>query len=175
MKALARPAFLALAVLLTLSLRVELRRYAAQIDLARCQNALWELAGGPVDDNRKRELLEVSELLGRVRERLAWDPRPSFLLGSDALLRGEGAEALLRFQDSFALEERPETDLNLSRAATLAGDPQRAAGWALRAAWLSPALIPELPAESRAAVSDLLGQLERELAAGSASAIPGLP
>lgn len=175
MKAARRLAPLALAALLVLSLRTEVGRYGAQIDLARCQNTLLALTDEPESPGRRQDLLDLREHLQRVRKALLWDPRPSFLLGSDALLQGEGAEALLRYQDSFAVEERPETDLNLSRAAMLAGDPQRAAGWALRAAWLSPALVPELPAESRAAVADLVGQLERELAAGSASAIPGLP
>ena len=175
MKAFHRVAFVILGLALLLSLRTEVARYRAGIELSRAQNALLELAGHPDDPASRQQLLDLREDLTRVRDALPWDPRPSFLLGSGALLRREGAEALLRFQDSFALQERPETDLNLSRSAMLAGDPQKAAGWALRAAWLSPALIADLQPDSRAAVAQVVAQLEKELAAGSASAIPGLP
>ena len=175
MKILKFAAFLLLALALLFSLGTEVSRYRAGIELARGQNALQDLAGRAGAPAAREELLALRDSLTRTREALPYDPRPSFLLGSDALLRREGAEALLRFQDSFALQERPETDLNLSRAAMLAGDPQKAAGWALRAAWLSPALIEDLPPESRAAVAQVVAQLEKELAAGSASAIPGLP
>jgi hypothetical protein len=175
MKSLNLAAFLLLALSLALSLRVEMSRYRAGIELARAQNALLELAGGAGAPAARERLIALRDSLTRVREALPYDPRPSFLLGSDALLRREGAEAMLRFQDSFALQERPETDLNLSRAAQLAGDPQKAAGWALRAAWLSPALVEDLPPDSRVTVAQVVAQLEKELATGTVSAIPGLP
>lgn len=176
LKAARYAGILLLAPALSWSFREEIGRYGAGIELARCQEALLAASLRPAGPGASEELLQVREALNGVADRLPHDPRPSFLLGSDALLRREGAEAMLRFQDSFSREERPETDLNLSRAAMLAGDPQKAAGWALRAVWLSPALIEDLQQpDSRAAVAQVAAQLEKELAAGSASAIPGLP
>jgi hypothetical protein len=168
-------AVLALGAGIFLAFRPEVGRYAAMRDLAAGQGALVRAAGAG-SARPDRDLLAADrDLLESARNRLPFDPRPSFLLGSNALLRNEPVEALLSYQESLALEERPETDLNLSRTYERLGNPQAAANWALRAAWLSPSLVGQLPAATQDAIARILSELEAELAAGSKTAIPARP
>jgi tetratricopeptide (TPR) repeat protein len=155
------------------ALAPELGRYKAKIELARSERAL--LATTRLDPERQRQVLPaVRDALGFVAGRLPFDVRPLYLLGTSALLLGEPGEAIEQLRRALSVEERPETDLNLSRAHSDAGDPEAAAQDALRAVWLSPALLRELPEPARAPVADQIAALEKDLASGSASAIPAL-
>ncbi|MGH9441301.1 MAG: hypothetical protein ACRD16_03390 [Thermoanaerobaculia bacterium] len=151
----------------------QFRFYRAKIQLSRCEQAL--LLTTRLDADQQRRLLPaVREALRSVEERLPFDVRPSYLLGTSALLLGETGEAIEELRRSLALEERPETDLNLSRAHADAGDADDAAQDALRAIWLSPALHRELPKSEGPLVVRRILELRRELRSGSAAAIPRL-
>jgi tetratricopeptide (TPR) repeat protein len=123
---------------------------------------------------RSALLRDAEEVLDIAAERLPFDPRPPYLLGSAALLRGDFTSALDRYRRSLAIEERPETDLNLSRAHTAAGDAEAAAADALRAVWLAPSLLRDLPSAARGAVRQELEHRERLLRLGQPGAVPPL-
>ncbi len=151
----------------------EIGRYTSRIQLDRCEKAL--LAATRLEPEPQRRLLPVvREALASVDARLPFDVRPPYLLGTSALLLGEPGEAIEQLRRALAIEERPETDLNLSRAHADAGDPEAAAQDALRAVWLSPALVRELPEPARSPVAEQIEGLQKELETGSISAIPVL-
>jgi tetratricopeptide (TPR) repeat protein len=148
-------------------------RYRAKVELNRCERALLAVTG--LDPGRRRQVLPaVREALDSVAARLPFDVRPVYLLGTSALLLGEPGEAIEQLRRAISIEERPETDLNLSRAHAAAGDAEAAAQDALRAVWLSSSLHRQLPIAAQRPVDDQIVELDRELRSGSASAIPGL-
>lgn len=127
--------------------------------IAREKRRLREGEGLLLDAARQREpaqrdaiLRDAEEVLEGAAEGLPHDVRPSFLLGSAALLRGDAAAALDRYRRSLAIEERPETDMNLSRAYAAAGNAPAAAVDAVRAVWLAPDLAKSLVPPTREAV-----------------------
>jgi len=122
---------------------------------------------------RAAVLRDAEEVLDDAAQKLPHDPRPPYLLGSAAVLRGDFSAALERYRRSLAIEERPETDLNLARAHTGAGEAEAAAADALRAVWLAPSLLRDLPSDARPAVQAELMRREKELSLGNA-AIPPL-
>jgi len=126
------------------------------------------------DEVRAAVLRDAEEVLEDAARKLPHDVRPPYLLGSAALLRGDAAAALDRYGRSLAIEERPETDLNLCRAHMAAGDGETAAADALRAIWLAPDLLRDLPASVRGAVRRELKRREGQLARGIVR-IPPLP
>lgn len=155
------------------ALSPEFSRYRAKIELGRCENAL--LVTTQLDPERQRRLLPaVREALHSVADRLPHDVRPVYLLGTSALLLGEPGEAIEQLRRATAMEERPETDINLSRAHAAAGDADAAAQDALRAIWLSPSLHRSLPASAEKETLDRISELSHDLASGSAEAIPPL-
>jgi tetratricopeptide (TPR) repeat protein len=155
------------------ALSPEFSRYRAKIELERCESAL--LVAARLDPERQRRLLPaVREALHSVADRLPYDVRPVYLLGTSALLLGEPGEAIEQLRRAIAMEERPEADLNLSRAHAAAGDADAAAQDALRAIWLSPSLHRNLPASAEKATIEQIRQLGRELDSGSGDAIPRL-
>ncbi len=106
------------------------------------------------DPARRASILrDAEEVLGEAEPALPDDPRPSYLLGSVSLLRNDAAGALERYRRSLRIEERPETDLNLSRAYTAIGRPAAAARDAVRAVWLAPGLIRDLPPDAQGPVA----------------------
>ena len=150
-----------------------IRRYGARIDLNRCQRAIL-VSTSLAPEPRRRLLAAVRDELESVSARLPEDVRPTYLLGTSALLLGEPGEAIEQLRRSLAVEERPETDLNLSRAHADAGDEEASAADALRAVWLSPTLSRELPEDARESVRRQIHSIDRELRSGTASAIPRL-
>lgn len=131
------------------------------------------LAAAQRKDAARRDamLRDAEEVLEGAAEKLPYDARPDFLLGSAAMLRGDIALALDRYRRSLVLEERPETDLNLSRAHMAAGDAEAAAVDAVRAVWLAPDLIRDLPEAAQKPVMTHL----RQLIGGFASGITKVP
>jgi tetratricopeptide (TPR) repeat protein len=119
-------------------------------------------------------LRDAEEVLDSAAERLPHDPRPPYLLGSAALLRGDFTSALDRYRRSLAIEERPETDLNLSRAHTAAGEAEAAAADALRAVWLAPFMLRDLPSAVRDPIRQELQRREHLLLLGQPGAVPPL-
>src|SRR5450830_794610 len=135
------------------ALAPEAGRYRARIDLNRCERAM--IATSDLESGRKRQVLRaVRDELESLAARLPFDVRPVYLLGTSALLLGEPGEAIEQLRRALAIEERPETDLNLSRAHAAAGDAEAAAQDALRAVWLSPDLHRDLPKEARIPLVD---------------------
>jgi tetratricopeptide (TPR) repeat protein len=121
---------------------------------------------------RSTLLRDAEEVLDTAAEKLPFDPRPPYLLGSAALLRGDFASALDHYRHSLAIEERPETDLNLSRARTGAGEAETAAADALRAVWLAPSMLRDLPSAVRDPVRQELARRERLLRLGQPAVPP---
>jgi tetratricopeptide (TPR) repeat protein len=122
---------------------------------------------------RAAVLRDAEEVLDDAAQKLPYDSRPPYLLGSGALLRGDFPAALERYRRSLAIEERPETDLNLARAHAAAGEAEAAAADALRAVWLAPSLLRDLPPDARPAVEAEVIRREKQLSLGNA-AIPPL-
>jgi tetratricopeptide (TPR) repeat protein len=121
---------------------------------------------------RSALLRDAEEVLDTAAERLPFDPRPPYLLGSAALLRGDFTSALDHYRRSLAIEERPETDLNLSRAHTGTGEAEAAAADALRAVWLAPSMLRDLPSAVRGPVRQELKNRERLLRLGQPAVPP---
>ena len=131
----------------------EWRKAAAKRRLREGESLV--LAGARVTDPARRAVIlrDAEEVLEDAAAGLPHDPRPTYLLGSCALLRGDAASALENYRRSLAIEERPETDLNLSRAHMRLGHPLAAARDAVRSVWLAPEFLRQLPEDARKAVS----------------------
>lgn len=166
---------IALAAALAALLAREVRRGAALARIAGAQKGLLYLSVHPEEPHRTEILHAVAAELEKARDALPGDPRPTFLLGSDALLRREPGEAVVRLRESLAIEERAETDLNLSRAHAESGDPESAAAAAVRAVWIDPPLLERLPRSAQGPVAQAVAERERDLAQGLSGAIPPLP
>lgn len=139
----------ALAGLLALFVAPEWRAYRGKRRLREGQDLLVAAAAERDAAAREGILRDAEEVLDDAAGDLPHDARPPYLLGSIALLRGDFSAALDHYRRSLAIEERPETDLNLSRAHAGAGESEAAAADALRAYWLAPDLVRELPADAR--------------------------
>jgi len=163
-----------LAVVLAAAVVPEWRTAGGKRRLREGEDLLILAAREKDDGVRAAVLRDAEEVLEDAARKLPHDARPPYLLGSAALLRGDAAGALDRYRRSLAIEERPETDLNLCRAHMAAGDAETAAADALRAIWLAPDLLRDLPASVRGPVRRELERRERQLAGGTAW-IPPLP
>jgi tetratricopeptide (TPR) repeat protein len=144
----------------------EWRKAAAKRRLREGESLV--LAAARAGDPARRAVIlrAAAEVLEGVEAGLPHDPRPTFLLGSCALLRGDAASALESYRRSLAIEERPETDLNLSRAHMALGHPLAAARDAVRAVWLAPEFLRQLPEEARQPVSQRIARITRLLSHG---------
>jgi tetratricopeptide (TPR) repeat protein len=146
-------------------------RAGAALRRLREGEALLLDAAREADPARRSSILrDAEEVLGEAEPRLPHDPRPSYLLGSVSLLRNDAAGALEHYRRSLRIEERPETDLNLSRAYTALGRPEAAAQDAVRAVWLAPNLLRDLPPAAQGPVRKRVGGMARRLKRGK-----GLP
>ena len=169
----AAAASIALGALLAAAIVPEWRLAAGKRRLREGESLLLSAARQTDAAGRAGILRDAEEVLDDAAQKLPHDPRPSYLLGSAALLRGDSAAALERYRRSLAIEERPETDLNLARAHTAAGDAEAAAADALRAVWLAPALLRDLPSDAHAPVEAEVRRREKQLSLGN-PAIPPL-
>jgi len=143
----------ALAAIVIAAVAPEWRRGAALRKLREGEALVLDAARERDPAHRSSILRDAEEVLGEAEPSLPFDPRPSYLLGSVSLLRGDAAGALEHYRRSLRIEERPETDLNLSRAYTALGQPAAAAQDAVRAVWLAPGLIRDLPPEAQGPVA----------------------
>lgn len=124
---------------------------------------------------REAILRDATEVLEGVAPILPYDVRPAYLLGSASLLGGKAAVALDHYRRSLAIEERPETDMNLSRAYAAESRPLPAARDAVRAVWLAPDLAKTLPPDTRKAVERAVNRRAKRFAAGQAGVPPLFP
>jgi hypothetical protein len=127
----------------------EWRRGGALRRLREGEALVLAAAREPDPERRSSILRDADEVLGETERALPHDPRPSYLLGSVSLLRNDAAGALDHYRLSLRIQERPETDLNLSRAHAAAGHAPAASRDAVRAVWLAPDLLLELPPAAR--------------------------
>jgi hypothetical protein len=124
---------------------------------------------------REAILRDATEVLEGVSPNLPDDVRPEYLLGSASLLAGKAAVALDHYRRSLAIEERPETDMNLSRAYAAESRPVPASWDALRAVWLAPDLAKTLPPDTRKAVEKVVNRRAKRFSAGRARVPPLFP
>lgn len=166
--------WLLLCALLALALRRDAAIYQAHLRLDMARKLIIAAAKAPQGHDVRPWLLSARDELEDLREALPLDVRVPFLLGSVSLLLHQPAEAMVRYREALAIEERPEIDLNLSRAHREAGDAADAAEDALRATWIAPEINSSLPEETRKALWTMTRQLEASLKAGDVTAIPRL-
>lgn len=145
--------------------------------------AVWLLAEG------ENLLREAAQTTGAERERLlvsATDrleaastlrPRQAatlLALCSARRLAGDTEGASRACLASLRLEERGETDLNLGRLALDRGDVRAANAFFVRAVWILPALLPDVPEAAGPAAIEL-DVREREAALARGASPPPLP
>jgi hypothetical protein len=106
---------------------------------------------------------------------LPGDPRPWMIGASSFLVTGQPQRALDFYRAALGTGERSEIDLNLGRA--YAGLNRRDAADAalLRAGWISPEILANLPQPSRDALLVKIADLDADLRAGRLVAPPPLP
>ena len=148
-------------------------RFAAAKAQASAETAL-QLASATSGASR-RALLD--EALSEAERAVALRPRhaPALLaLGSARAALGELDRAVAAMERSLALEERAETLLNLGRLETARGNAEAARPFFVRAVWVLPRLLREIPsAGDPDGVVAETRRLEAALAAGGAP--PPLP
>jgi tetratricopeptide (TPR) repeat protein len=165
-RAAAALAALVLAAAAYAAVAPEWRKAAAKRRLREGEALVLAAARASDPASRASILRDAEEVLEDAAARLPHDPRPAYLLGSCALLRGDAASALELYRRSLAVEERPETDLNLSRAHMALGHPAAAARDALRAAWLAPEFLQQFPENARKPMSSRIAGITRGLSLG---------
>jgi hypothetical protein len=173
------PAFRALRTVAALALVaivgiVELRRYGAERDLARATSAVQGYVAtrgiAPphvLDEARARALASAGALPN--------DPRPLLAAAGVDLVAKRPQDALVLYRAALALGERAETDLNAGRAFAMLDQRGDAFAAFVRAAWLSPALVPAMPTAAQPLVQQETARLAETLQAGERAAPPPLP
>lgn len=171
---LARAALLA-AVLAAL-LWPERARYQAERELRRASEALrFVLTHSEEISDPPAALEQIALLAAAAGPPLPGDPRPPVLEGSARLVRGEAGRALETYRRALAVGERAETDLNMGRAYERLGREADARMAFVRAAWVSPALLPAMLPDVAAAAAAEVARLEKELGEGRLKRPPALP
>lgn len=164
-----------LALLLAWALWPE-RRYWAEHELHLASAVLRFVVTRPSEvADRAGALNEIAAIAASATKRLARDPRPWILEGNVRMQAGEPDRALDAYRQALALGERAETDLHLARAYEELGQETKAKAAYVRAAWVSPALLPYLLPDIARPVSEEVARLEAELKAGRLQAPPPLP
>ncbi|MBI4917232.1 MAG: hypothetical protein HY825_15445 [Acidobacteria bacterium] len=135
----------------------EVPRYRAERSLVRAASALRiTLAGGAPD--RLSALVWTERTAADAARHLPGDPRPLVVAGSARLAARDPGAALGWYARAQATGERAEIDLNIGRARMVQRDLTAAQQAFLRAGWLSPLLLAELPEVARV---PLLGEIDR--------------
>jgi len=166
-------------LLVVLVLLPELRRYAGERALARAGQAVKQVVAagtaGLPPAQRTRLLDEAAAYAAASSAALPGDARPLLVAAAVDLLTQHPERALQVYGRALVLGERAEIDLNVGRAFAL--QDQRAEAFAafVRAAWLSPALIPAMPTAAQPLVSAELVRNEALLRSGALATPPALP
>ena len=173
MRALRRLAALAL---VGLAVVPGVRRWSAERALYRASAALEILRTSPGQvPDRAAALRWVGEEAERLARRIPGDVRPLQVGGSSRLLAGDPSGALEWYARALRRQERAETDLNIGRAHMMRRELLAAQVAFLRAGWLTPALLEELPPAARGALQAELARLTAELEAGRLASAPPPP
>jgi len=166
---------LAAGVLVVLVVVPEVRRHGAERELARATAAVKVALAAPRGTVSPRAL--DAALAGALASAatLPGDPRPVLAAGAIELVAGRPEQALERYRAALGLGERAETDLNAGRAYALLDRRPEALAAFVRTAWLSPALVPSMPAAAQPLAEAEVARLAEQLRAGSLTAPPPLP
>ncbi len=164
-----------LSLLLTLALVPEFGRYASEHHLYRA-TAVFQLMLHEKTAENPSTLFEVAASSADAAGKgMPGDSRPLILAGSLRLFARQPTEALAFYQKAFRLGERPEIDLNLGRTYEMLGDHPSASMAIVRAAWVSPAIIMQLPENLKAPVRAAIAQDEKMLRERRLAGPPSLP
>ncbi|HEX4956194.1 MAG TPA: tetratricopeptide repeat protein [Thermoanaerobaculia bacterium] len=128
-------------------------RLGASVLLQRAE--LWSMEAVRLGQAGTNILRANLGLLGRAAELDPVEPAIPLASGSVHLLLGGPAVAVDFYQQSLALEKRPETYLNLGRAELALGRQQEARASFALALKLDPLLEPQVPAPFRPSRSTL--------------------
>lgn len=162
-------------LLLVLVVPPELRRYAAERELARASRAVQALLAAAPASVAPPVLDAIAERAAAAAGALPGDSRPLIAAGAADLLAKRPERALERYRAALALGERAETDLNAGRAFALLDRRPEAFAAFVRTAWISPVLVFSMPVAARPLVDAEVVRLEAELRAGRLVAPPPLP
>ena len=164
----------AIAAVLALLLRPEIRRYRAERALGAANAAFEYILDRPTEIRDSPAILNsVAAAAAAIAPDLPGDSRAWVLAGSCQLVAGNAERALGFYREGLAAGERAEIHLNVGRAHSLLGQPDYADAAFLRAVWISPALLRAVPREFAGRVETELRGLEAEMKSGRLSAPPG--
>ena len=162
------------AVALFAALAPEEGRYAAERQLYRAR-AVLEAAVSRGARGPDPALAFAATNAREAAAALPGDWRAPLVEGTALLLAGRAEDAARVFRAALAEGERPEILMSLGRAYAALGRMNVAAAAVLRAAWVSPAVLDPIGADTRQRVLAEVERLERALAAGRQAAPPPAP
>jgi hypothetical protein len=166
---------IAISMALIFAIVPEFSRYRGEHRLYRAtalfRAILDDQAGSSRDEMFNAALTSATEAANSLND----DSRPLIVAGSLLLFAEQPASALVFYRRALALGERAEIDLNMGRAYEMAGDRVSASAAILRAAWVNPPIVSELPENVQAAVQAALAQNQELLRQDRLSAPPQLP
>jgi len=161
---------------LALASAPEVRRAGAERRLWQAHAALDLLAKGePGGPDPKPVLAWIGESAGACARDLPGDPRPPMLAASARMLDRDASGALADLRHAFAGGERADVDFQAGRAFVSLRDMRRGQTALLRAAWISPVLLADLPEAPRAVLEREVEVLADRLRNGQLSAPPPAP
>jgi hypothetical protein len=175
---------LALAAALAAALVPEVRRYAPPFLWSRSAEREIEVASGAlrIVITRPQEVADPAGALSRIVEiahsaeqKIPHDPRPRILAGSAKLVSGDPGGALQEYRGALGQGERAEIDLNIARAYEAMGEVKRSRAAYVRAAWISPALLPYLLPDLADSIRRDIASLEGDLKMGQLREPPPMP
>lgn len=175
---------LALVAILAAALFPEFRRYTPPFLWDRSADREIQVASGVlrIVITRPQEVADPAGALSRVVEiahsaerKIPHDPRPRILAGSAKLVSGDPGGALDEYRGAGREGERAEIDLNIARAYEAMGEVERSRAAYVRAAWISPALLPFLLPDLAESIRRDVARLEGDLKAGRLKQPPAMP
>lgn len=165
---------LAVVAVLVAAVLPEVSRWLATRRLYRATSALRIVLAGGAPDPAAALTWAEAEAAGAARD-LPGDPAPLAAAGAARLIAKDPAGALRWYGRAMALGERAEIDLNIGRALMMQRDLHGAQVAFLRAGWLDPKLLAELPEVARKPLEAELDRLSGLLATGQLTAAPPPP
>jgi O-antigen ligase len=172
-----RAARLVVAAALLVAVVPELSRHRAERALARATGAVRATLrmDAATRHERRGELDGVASAARAIAPRLRGDSRALLAAAAADLVAGRPERALDAYAEALRAGERAEIDLNVGRAYALLDRRAEALAAFVRAGWLSPALIPHMPAAAQPLVAAECGRLEGELRRGTLATPPPRP
>ncbi|MEO6324114.1 MAG: hypothetical protein ABIT01_11845 [Thermoanaerobaculia bacterium] len=153
----------------------ELRRHAAERSLYRAVGLAQLLSSHATGFSPGVVVDRVDALTKDAARGLPGDPRPAMARGEAHLAAGHAAEAQQAYLEALVLVERTDALVGLGRAELLAGRAAPARAAFMRAAWISPSVLPAIPDAERSFVQAEVLRQERLLLAGRLVSVTALP